>query len=202
MLVKTNTNINFAQGLDTKSDPKQVRLGKFLSLQNSIFTKAGLLQKRNGFKQLPAVPDTTASYLTTFNGNLTAVGQAISAYSQGAGSWVSKGNIQPCSVGTLPIIKNNLNQTQCDSVVASNGLICTVYSELNSSTTTYKYVVSDSVTGQNIVAPVAIPVSSGVVTGSPRVFLLGSYFVIVFTNRFFASRGRSSVFCISSSGKR
>ena len=182
MLVKTNTNINFAQGLDTKSDPKQVRLGKFLSLQNSIFTKAGLLQKRNGFKQLPAVPDTTASYLTTFNGNLTAVGQAISAYSQGAGSWVSKGNIQPCSVGTLPIIKNNLNQTQCDSVVASNGLICTVYSELNSSTTTYKYVVSDSVTGQNIVAPVAIPVSSGVVTGSPRVFLLGSYFVIVFTN--------------------
>ncbi len=49
--------------------------------------------------------------------------------------------------------------------------------------TTYKYAIADSVTGQNIVAPTLIPASGGgTVTGSPRVFVLGVYFIIMFTN--------------------
>jgi hypothetical protein len=40
-LVKQPLAINFAQGLDTKTDPKQVQPGKFLALQNTIFTKGG-----------------------------------------------------------------------------------------------------------------------------------------------------------------
>ena len=85
-------------------------------------------------------------------------------------------------VATLPLIRNNINQIQCDAAVSPSGLVCTVYSEINNSTVDYRYAIADSITGQNIVAPTPIPVSSGVVTGSPRVFVLGSYFVIVFTN--------------------
>lgn len=182
MIQKQPVPINFASGLDTKTDDKQVQLGKFLALKNTVFNKGGLLQKRNGYKALASLPDTSYSYVTTLNGNLTAIGSAIGAYNNADQKWVTKGSIQPLEVSTLPLIRNNLNQTQCDAAVSSLGLICTVYTEVNAGSSVYKYAIADSTTGQNIVSPVAIPVSSGTVTGSPRVFLLGNYFVIVFTN--------------------
>lgn len=182
MIEKQAIDISFAQGLDTKTDPKRVEMGKFLKLENTIFNKGGLLQKRNGYSKLASLPDTTYSYLTTFNENLTAIGPNIAAYNDANASWISKGTLQPLSLSTLTLIRNNLNQTMVDAAVAANGLICTVYLESDGSTTTAKYAIADSVTGQNIVAPSVIPVSSGTVTGGLRVFVLGTNFVIVFTN--------------------
>lgn len=182
MLVKQGIDVSFASGLDTKTDPKRVQIGKFVKLENTVFDKGGLLQKRNGYAQLSSLPSSNYGYLTTFNGNLTAVGANIAAYNSAAASWVSKGVIQPVSINTLPVLRNNLNQTACDITVASNGVACAVYLESDGSTTTAKYVVFDSVTGQNISAPAAVPVGSGVVTGGMRVFVLANNFVIVFTN--------------------
>lgn len=179
---KQPISINFSQGLDQKTDPRQVAIGKFTALNNSIFTKAGLLAKRNGFGALTSLPNTTAAFLTTFGGNLTAIGTTLQAYSNGSATWVSKGTFQPISLSVLPVARSTYNQTQCDSIVSTSGLACTVYTEVNNGTAAYKYVIQDSVTGQNIVAPSAIPVASGAVTGSPRVFILGGYFLIVFTN--------------------
>ena len=187
MIEKQAVDISFAQGLDQKTDPKRVQMGKFVRLENTIFNKGGLLQKRNGNAKLTSLPDTTYSYLTTFNGNLTAIGPNIAAYNSANSSWVQKGTIQPLSLSTLPLLRNNLNQTACDSVVAPNGLVCTVYLETDGSTITNKYVIADSVTGQNIIAPAVIPVSSGTVSGGMRVFLLGTNFVLVFTNTIAAS---------------
>ena len=182
MLQKQPVSINFLQGLDTKTDPWQVPAGKFLALQNSVFTKGGLLQKRNGFGQLPSLANATYTYLTTLNNNLTALGPSVSSYSAAQKAWVSKGSLAPLALNTLPLIRNSVNQVQCDSAVADNGLICTVYTENNNGTNVAKYVVADSFSGLNVVAPTAIPVGSGTVQASPRVFLLGNYFVIVFTN--------------------
>lgn len=179
-LQKQNININFAQGLDTKTDPFQVQPGKFLSLVNSIFTKGGLLQKRNGFGNLTSLPDTSYSTINTFNGNLTALGSNLAAYSQGSDTWITKGTIRSLDLSVLPLVRSAINQTQCDSVVSDNGLSCTVYTDNNNGTVSYKYVIADATTGQNIVSPTLIPPSAGTVTGSPRVFLLGSHFVITF----------------------
>jgi hypothetical protein len=174
--------INFAKGLDTKTDPKQVQIGNFLSLINSVFTKAGLLNKRNGYGPLAALPTASSVFLTTFNENLTAIGNTLQSYIDGNKSWVNKGTVQPITFSVLPTVRSAINQIQCDSVVASNGLVCTVYTESNNGTLAYKYVISDSNTGQNVVNQTAIPVSSGTITGSPRVFILGGYFLIAFTN--------------------
>ncbi len=179
-LQKQTVNINFAKGLDTKTDPFQVSPGNFLALNNTVFSKGGLLQKRNGFSELTPLPTgTNATYLTTFNGNLTAVGDTLNAYSQGSGAWIQKANLNPLSLNTLPLIRNNLNQSYADSAIALNSIICTVYAEYNGSSTVYKYVVSDGITGQNILPPTLIP-SVGTVTYTPRVFLLGSYFIIMY----------------------
>lgn len=182
MLTKQAIDISFAQGVDTKTDPKRVPVGKFLARQNTVFNKGGLLQKRDGYNQLTSLPATTYSFLTTFNGNLTAVGSNIAAYNNGDDAWVQKGSIQPLSLRTLPVLRNNLNQSACDIAVASNGLACAVYLEVNAGVTVNKYVVFDSVTGQNITAPAVIPVVSGTVSGGMRVFVLGNYFVMMFTN--------------------
>lgn len=180
-LSKQSLDISFAQGLDTKSDPWQTDPNTFLDLENSVFTTGKRLTKRNGYQQLATLPNATSSYLTTFNGNLTALGSNIYAYNQGDKTWVSRGETQPMEVETLPLIRNNINQTQVDTAVAPNGLVCTVYTEVNGSTTDYRYAIANATTGQNIVAPSPIPVSSGAVS-APRVFLLGNSFIIVFTN--------------------
>lgn len=177
---KQNINLNFSQGLDTKTDEWQVPLGKFLSLKNSIFQKGGLLQKRNGYQ---VKNELSGSYITTLNGNLIAIGETVSAFSESLNAGITKGSLEPCSLNVLSLIKNNLNQSQCDSVVAS-GMVFTTYTELTETTTgivtTYLYALADVTTGQNIVEPSAIPtLTGGAINGSSRVFVMGRYFTIV-----------------------
>lgn len=183
-LQKQALNINFAQGLNTKSDPKQVTPGQFLELKNSVFTKAGLLQKRNGYGMLSALPTTDSTYLTTFNGNLTAIGSRLYAYSSNNNTWVNKGALQPAQLEVLPLIRSNTNQSQADSAVSDNNLVCTVFTDnipVNGILTeVYKYVIADAITGQNIVAPTVIVPSAGAVAGSSKVFVLGRYFIVLF----------------------
>ena len=181
-LQKQAIPINFSKGLNTKVDPKQLPIGSFLTLVNSVFTNEGLLQKRYGFLQLPTLT-IPANYVTTFNGNLTAIGTTIQALSTASLSWVSKGALHPVSLTTLPLIRSNTNQVQCDSVIAPNGLICTVYTDqIAAGNLSYKYAIADSVTGQNIVAPTVISATASAVYGTPKVYLLGNYFVILYTD--------------------
>lgn len=187
MMTKTPIKVNFAQGINSKDDPKQLQIGQFTSLQNTVFDVGGQLTKRNGYSSLPSLPNPTVtdySYITTFNDDLTAIGAVdIAAYSIPTNQWVQKGNITPLSLSVLPVIRNNFNQINCDVAIAPNGLACCVYSENDSGTVLNKYVVFDSVTGQNIVAPTALP-STGTtfpLTIGARVFVLGSHFIIVST---------------------
>ncbi len=170
--------INFSQGLNTKTDEWQLSIGQFLVLQNSIFQKGGLLQKRNGYGLLTSQnPD--SSYVTTLNQNLVSIGTTVNAYSSSLDKWISKGTLSPCSLNTLPLIRNNYNQSQSDTAIA-NGLVLTTFTESDGSTTYYRYVLADEVTGQNIIRPTSIPpVSTGAISGSSRVFVVGNYFVIV-----------------------
>lgn len=175
-----NVNINFSQGLDTKTDPWQVPIGKFERLENAVFQKGGLLQKRNGYRVLNSL---SGSYVTTLNGNLIAIGDTVSAYSSSLMAGVAKGKLQPCSLDVLSLIKNNLNQSQCDAVV-SNNLVCTTYTQTTETVTgivnEYLFAIADATTGQNIAEPTAItPLAGGVISGSSRVFVTGRYFTIV-----------------------
>lgn len=181
---KQNISINFSQGLDTKTDPFQVPIGKFQTLTNSIFLKGGRLTKRNGYGQLSTLPDTSSTLLTTFNGDLTAVGVELNALSSSVDRFFNKGAIQPLELSTLPLIRNNTNQTQLD-VAVSNNLICTVYTDQDPASlgaSIYRYAIADATTGQNFVAPTTIT-GADVTYGTPRVFVLGNYFVILYTGK-------------------
>jgi hypothetical protein len=171
-LQKTPVPINFSLGVDTKADPKQVQIGKFLALQNSVFDKAGALTKRNGFPLLTTLPNATQTTLTTLNDNLLATGSNLYTYAHDADLWLNQGTIQPVSLSVKALVRNSANQTQPDMAAAASGLSCLVYVE---SSTAY-YQIIDTATGQQIVQRTAIENTAT----NPRVFVLHSYFIITF----------------------
>lgn len=171
-LQKQPVSINFQRGLDTKSDPYQVNVGNFLSLNNSVFTTTGRLTKRNGFENITNLPNSLQSTLTTLNDNLIATGSNLYAFSKDTNQWLNQGTVQPVQVHTLPLIRVSTSQTSPDSATAPNGLVCLAYID---SGLAY-YQVSDSSTGQQIVRRTALPASAV----CPRVFVLGNYFVVTF----------------------
>lgn len=180
-LNRSNIPINFAQGVDQRTDPKQLSLGRFLSLNNTVFTRTGRLTKRYGNRQLASPSISGSTLLTTFNDNLLAIGDHIQAYSGPSAMWIDKGSIQPVKLEALSLIRSNTNQSQADAAVSSNGLVCTVYTDDGTGVKSYKYAIADVITGQNIIAPTVITPSAGIVDGAPKVFVLGNFFVIVFT---------------------
>lgn len=181
-LQKQSVPINFAQGLDTKTDPKQVQPGKFLTLNNSVFGEGGLLQKRNGYERLTTIAN--AKNITTFNGNLITIGDTISAYSAGSNTVVEKGNYQALDLVALSLVRSTTSQTEVDCAIAPNGIVLTAYTDNipfhGTTTPSYKYEVSDSTTGQNLVPPTVIVSGAGAVTSQPRTFALGNYLVVVY----------------------
>lgn len=178
-LNKQAVPINFSQGVDTKADPKQVQMGKFIALQNSVFTKTGALTKRNGFGQITKLPNALQTTLTTLNGNLLATGSNLYAFSQETNQWLNQGSIQSVSLKTQSIIRNSASQTGIDTAVSATGLACTVYIQNGLP----YYVVSDVATGQQIVPSVLLENTAS----SPKVFVLGAYFVITFLSTFSGS---------------
>lgn len=170
---KTGIPISFTQGLDLKTDPKQIGLGKFLSLKNSVFNKSGLLQKRNGFGDLTALSASHLNTLTTFNGNLTAIGQSLYAFSQESDQWLNKGSIYSAQLETVPLVRTSSQQNTVDVAVNSEGLVCTVWEDSNTSSL---YQIVDSLTGQVLISNGTIASGAKI----PRVFNIGNYFVITF----------------------
>ena len=171
-LQKQNLNINFAQGLDTKTDSKQVEPGKFLQLENMVFQRGGLLQKRNGYAVIPPV-SADASGLTTYDGGLIATGKQLQVYSDNTKVWTDVARTQNIDLSVVPAVMTNVSKVTCDSTTAQNLLSCVVWTDADGDT---GYQIIDSETGQIILPAVALP--SG--AANPKAFSIGKFFVITY----------------------
>lgn len=171
-LQKQGVNITFGQGLDLKTSPDQVAAGKFLVLSNAIFQTGGQLQKRNGFAKITQLPNTDQTTLTSLADNAVATGSNLYTYNSEINQWLNQGLVQPVDISVQPMVRTAKSQSNVDAIVAPSGLTCLVYMD---GTLPY-YKISDSVTGQQVVAPVALPTTAT----NARVFLLGRYFIITF----------------------
>lgn len=170
-LQKQGFNLNFSKGLDTKSDPWQIPAGSFQALSNSVFGTTGLMQKRNGFPKITNVVG--AKKLTTFNGNLVATGATLQSFIPEAAQWVTRSAVQPVEVNVQAVARSSASQTSPDTVVAANGLACTVFAD---SVLAGCYTITDTVTGSSVVGITQLAATAT----NPRVLLLGNFFVITF----------------------
>lgn len=127
--------INFAGGIDTKTDPWQVAASKFLSLNNMVFTKGGRLSKRNGFGtkgkniisqlsysfQAFSSAITTGSFTNTYQNELV-MGDGMNAYSYSIAddNWIYKGRLESNRITTSPVYQNQYTQILADSAINSS----------------------------------------------------------------------------------
>ncbi len=170
-LQKQPVNIPFAAGVDTKSDPKQIPPGKFAVLNNTVFNKGNLLQKRPGYGKLATLTDATT--ITTYNDGLVAIGNSVQSYSAAGATLVNSGMIAPIDLVTTPLVRRATSQTTVDVALAENGITCSVW--IDGDISSY-YQISDSTTSQTIIPATSLPSTAFM----PRVFVVGRNFVITF----------------------
>jgi hypothetical protein len=179
-LQKTPVSLNFAKGMDTKTDPFQISMDSFALLTNSVFDTLGRLTKRNGFQTITRQPELNGNTnllqtnLTTLNDNLVTTGNELFAYNSDSDQWSQKGIVQPVQLSVNTITRTTTSQTSQDAAVAANNLVCTVYADSNGNN---YYQISDSITGQSILPRVELESTALY----PRVFVLGVYFVVTYT---------------------
>ena len=180
---KQSINLNFQQGLNTKTDPWQLPIGQFQVFNNAVFTTGNLFALRPGYGSLPT--PNTSNYLCTYNGNLMAIGKTVNAYISQNNTWQNESALlYPCSLNVVPLVRNSLNQVQTDSAT-SNGLTCVVYTESYSDTfgvnTSYNIAILDANSGQILAIPFFPTLGGGADTsyGPSRVVVANGYFVIV-----------------------
>lgn len=190
-LNKQNIAINFAQGINTLGDPFQLTIGKYVTLQNSVFIRdggVGRLNKRNGFGSIGSLPDGTSIALTTFGGGLVAVGNNIKAYASGPQTWGTGVGYIPLELSTLEMTNSSYNQVHIDTAISNNNLICATFADwiipgvsvpAINQTPHYGYTILDKASG-NAIVPFTYISAAVDYPYSPKTFFCGKYFFVVF----------------------
>lgn len=118
--------INFGGGVDSKTDPKAVVPGKFIRLENAVFTKPNQIAKRNGSV---ALNSTIASVGSMSNPKLvhgykneiiSADQNKLISYSTNQTAWESKGDYISTELTKLSIDQSTPSSGYVDSAVLGN----------------------------------------------------------------------------------
>ena len=155
--------IPFAGGLDTKTDPKQVAMGKLLQAQNVVFKQTGSLSRRWGYT---AIPNGIQGYgsihlgggasMTTYNNQLiVSDGDGFYPYSPAQSELIPAQQFTACNQSNSWVYHDSTTQAGPD--FGTTGTI-DVYSWIQnvSGTFTVYYTIVDTATGTNIVPPTSL----------------------------------------------
>lgn len=169
-LNKQNAPISFSNGIDTKTDKKQVQ-GKLLSLRNAIFQTGMEIRKRNGFAIITGLNAglASASYLKEL---VSLDGTSLFSYDETNSLQINKGTLPATTLDTVAVVRNNNQQTNQDSAINST-LKCFTWTD---STGGIRYSILDSFTNQSIVNNQAVT-GTGTVA---KVLTIGTKFVIIY----------------------
>lgn len=168
--------INFSKGVDTKSDPKQVVMGKLLALENGYFKTPGMLRKRPGSTRLAVNAElTSGNGIESFKDELVGLdGTSLKSYSADQDGFINKGSKLAMQLSVQSVVKNSYQQTYVDSCIAS-GLEVFVYEDSRGG---IRYTIVDQITGVSYVNDTAIS-AAGI---KPKIKTIGNFFVIFYVN--------------------
>lgn len=179
-LQKQVLSVPFAKALDTKTDPKQVVIGKFLTLENGIFTSPGRIQKRNGYMQLndqiegSLEPITVGSGLANFkNEILLLTGTEAYSFSDSTVKWSDKQTLTNMQLSSAQVIRNTYQQTTPDVAAHPGGLQIVTYEDSRGGS---RYCLIDTITGEQLVTDQLI-VSTAI---KPKPFVMGNFLSILY----------------------
>jgi hypothetical protein len=180
-LQKQIVPIQLGDGLDTKTDPKQVVPGKMLTLENCSLKKIGKYKKRNGFTQLANFGTTCTGFVTKKKDLLAFGSGAIKKYNADDSVFIdqtsnsSQSNLlyDPCAISSSSSITGGSNISYFDSCVANN---IRLVAWIDATTRSY-YQLFNADTGSSIsgVTPQALTGLTGIKT-----IAIGDYLVIFY----------------------
>lgn len=173
-LNKQNVSISFAQGLDTKVDPKQVVPGKLLELENVVFTTGMEFNKRNGYGKLAKLD--AGVNLANFKNELVAFdGSALQSYSPSNQTEINKGRITSVDVTTESVFRNGNAQTVPNSAFHSSGVYLYTFTD---SVNGNQYILVSSDTGNQVVAATTISANATYV----KAWSIGNFLIITYVD--------------------
>ena len=183
-LTEKTAELPLIGGLDTKTDSKQVKLGKLLSAQNIVYRNPGKINKREGF---------TSIGQTVLDGGQIDNGQAlmnyadellafdknnIYSYVESVNSWKDKGDFESAYVTSEPVSNGTSLDTLQDTAYHPSGLLCHIYNRVQLGVVSVVYQVTDLNTKQIIVGPVSVVGASQ--PYNPKVVCIGDIFVMYY----------------------
>lgn len=180
-LATQSVPVSFTQGLDTKTDDKQVIQGKLLELENGVFTKAGKINKRFGYDAFSGATSgggilNAGAALGIFNTELCLfTGSQVLGWVPANDNWINRGNAVSVIETNKQIIADGYEQLNPDCSV-SNGL--EVYAWEDFIRGQVRYSVLDTVTK-------AFLVSDALVDGyafAPKVLSFNNYTFIFYVD--------------------
>ena len=192
-LQKVPVPIVLSQGVDTKTDPKQVVVGKLLQLENATFVSPKQIKKAPGYTSLPtAILGDVTEEITEGEGLMGYEGELLLAsrnmlYSFAAASnaWSNKGGLLSVSVGGYSVNRDPVAAGAADCALYpgatdTGGLALYAWEEYTGGNTYVNYCVMDTGTQQVVVPSTRLPATTGTSpTGqSPRCFAFGAFLVV------------------------
>lgn len=126
--------IPFSQGVDTKTDPKQVAIGKLLTLENGFFQTPLEIRKRFGYEAFsqtiltavgsPAETISQANGLMTYSNELLQTNnRELYSYLDSSNKWSDRGIFTTAKLTIQPVsVLNNFNGTVTSSQLTPDGV--------------------------------------------------------------------------------
>lgn len=180
-LIAQNVPIQFQAGLDTKSDEKAVVPGRFLELENGVFTRTGVIKKRFGYDVLSRRVNDTGANITAavgtavFNEELVLLdGSSAYSFAPAMGEWTSRGTVVPIRATDHPILHNSYAQT-CSDVAVAAGLRCVVWVDSRGG---LRYSVQDQETGAYFASDVAVNNNASTSVRCRVIAFQGHFFIL------------------------
>lgn len=178
-LQKQQISLNFAGGIDTKTDPKQVLPTKLIELENAVFTRKGELKKRFGYDILSKSIDNSSDTIEKATGTATFknelnlfTGSKLYSYLESTSSWKERGTATSAVTSSKSVVRNIYQQSDLDFSY-NNGLGCYVWKDSSGGV---RYSVIDEESGAFVVSNVLLN-SNG---QKPRTVAAGSNIFIYY----------------------
>lgn len=172
MLQKALVPVIFEGSLDQKTNYKLTAPGKFLTLQNAVRRKTGLLEKRFGFTSLSKSWSdsligstgtlTSAAGIAAYKDRLVLFdSENIYQYSSAAASWTRLRTSAINNITSSDLSANGSFMTQPDICRVGNYVVA-VWTEPAATTKTIVYGIYEDVTFIPILTPIAVVTGPGV----------------------------------------
>lgn len=194
-LERTTISLPFAQGVDTKTDTKQIRLGKLITLENGVFETPQSVRKRNGSTTLAfGLSNIRTSYgLMSYKDQLLNIGDTgniggseLKTWSPNAQAWGQFNYITPFGLRAERMFDSTQVQPTANmtdmAVHEDSGIGLMAWSFLESGgNSNIRYTVFDVESGAKIEAT-AIPTPINHVLYQPKVLVFDKYLVLIFND--------------------